>query len=47
VGSAGRAVFHRADCQWARKIKPENRIEYATREDAIADGLRPCGVCRP
>lgn len=47
VGSAGRAAFHRTSCQWAKRIKPENRMEYAAREEALDAGLESCKVCRP
>lgn len=37
--------FHYSSC---RTIKhPENFVEYNSREEAIADGYAPCGVCKP
>jgi len=39
-------VFHRSNCGEAGHIKPENRIEFAHREQAAA-GHRPCDVCKP
>ena len=47
VASARREVFHRADCRWAKRISEGNLLGYDRREDAIADGYRPCAVCRP
>lgn len=47
VASAAREPFHRADCQWAKKINADNLVGYDTREAAIKDGKRPCGVCKP
>ena len=39
--------FHRSDCRWAVKIKPENRIEFSARQEAIDKGYAPCKVCKP
>jgi hypothetical protein len=38
--------FHRPDCRYAIKIRPENRIEMSL-EEAIKEGLQPCKVCNP
>jgi len=47
VASVMREPFHNADCKWAAKISEGNLVGYDTREDAIADGHRPCKVCKP
>jgi hypothetical protein len=47
VASKNSQVFHRADCQFAQKIAPQNLITYSTREEAIAAGKRPCKSCNP
>lgn len=47
IASRKSDVFHYATCGYAKKIKPENRVFYNTREEAIADGKRPCMVCKP
>lgn len=47
VASKGSSVFHRADCRWAQNIAEHNRVTYATREAALADGKRPCRSCKP
>jgi len=47
VASAGRDPFHKPDCRWAAKIDTANLRGYDTREQAIADGHRPCKVCKP
>lgn len=47
IGNANSKKFHRPDCEWAAKIAPKNRVEFATREAAIAAGYAPCKVCRP
>jgi hypothetical protein len=47
VASRNSKVFHRADCSFAAKIKPENTVRFATRQDAIDSGRRPCSRCKP
>lgn len=47
VASKLREPFHYTLCKWAKKIDPENTVYYQTREAAIADGHRPCKVCKP
>ena len=47
VASAIREPFHRSTCRWAKKIATMNLVGYESREAAIADGHRPCKVCRP
>ena len=47
VASAEQEPFHRPTCEWAAKIKPENLQGFATRQEALRAGHRPCKVCRP
>lgn len=47
VGSAKSDVFHRAGCKSAAKIAEKNLVRYATRDEAIKAGKRPCAECRP
>jgi hypothetical protein len=47
VTSRNSEVFHRANCRSAEKISPKNLIRYATREEAIRAGKKPCEECRP
>jgi micrococcal nuclease len=42
-----RLVFHRPDCEWARKIKEENLLRFETREAALDSGFSPCRSCKP
>lgn len=46
-GSRTSDVFHRADCLWAERIAPANRVVFATREAAVRDGRRACDICAP
>jgi beta-lactamase superfamily II metal-dependent hydrolase len=47
LGSARSNVFHRMGCENGQKIKEHNRIFYAKREDAIANGREPAKDCNP
>jgi hypothetical protein len=47
VASKNGKVFHKPECPWAQRIKPENLIVYDSREDAIEKGKRPCNRCKP
>jgi micrococcal nuclease len=38
-------IFHRPDCEHAKKIKEPTRFE--TRDDALDAGYRPCKKCMP
>lgn len=35
IGNASSKKFHYTSCQWAQKISPQNRMEFATREEAV------------
>ena len=40
--------FHNPDCSGAATIKEQNKQTYTgPREDLIADGYSPCGICKP
>lgn len=47
AASKNSKVFHKAGCEWAGKIKPENLVGYSSREEAVRAGRRPCKQCRP
>lgn len=47
VASRNSQVFHRPDCKSAAKIAQKNLIHYATRDEAIKAGRRPCADCQP
>jgi len=47
VGSASSDKYHYPDCRWAKKIKPDNEIWFASSEEARAAGYVPCGTCKP
>lgn len=47
VTSKNSNVFHSPDCSSAKRIKPENLVNYSSRNDAINAGKRPCKRCKP
>jgi len=47
VGNANSKKFHRADCSYAAKMKPANRVAFNTRDEAINAGYVPCKRCNP
>jgi hypothetical protein len=47
VGSSIRHIYHRASCDWARKISARNRVSFGSASDAQARGYRRCRVCLP
>jgi hypothetical protein len=47
VASKNSGVFHKPDCFWAKRIKPENLVGYGSRDEAINAGKKPCKQCNP
>ncbi len=40
--------FHHPECRGVRDMKEENKGDfYGSREDAISQGYKPCGTCKP
>ena len=40
-------IFGKLDCKSGMRMKKENRVFFATLEDAVTEGYRPCRNCRP
>lgn len=47
IGNKNSKVFHHAWCSSVAQMKPANKVCFATREEALAQGYRPCKNCRP
>ena len=47
VGSDDSDKYHQPWCRHIYKIKEENRIHFADKEDAVAQGYAACRVCMP
>ncbi len=40
-------IYCRPDCPAGRRMKPENRVPFRSREEARRQGYRACKICRP
>ncbi len=47
VASKKSEVFHNPECEWARKINPDNLITYDSYDAATQDERRPAHCCNP
>ena len=47
VSSKYSKIFHKPDCNWAKRILPKNLAGYNSREEAVKAGKRPCKICKP
>jgi flagellar biosynthesis protein FlhF len=47
VANKNSDVYHDIDCQWSRKIKPDNIIQFASSQEAEAQNFLPCRSCNP
>lgn len=47
LGNPASFIFHRPDCPFGTKIRPDRRIVFSSRWDALMEGFRPCRRCRP
>lgn len=47
VASKSSRVFHRGDCPYARTIDEKNVVRFASRQEAVDSGRRPCKKCEP
>jgi len=47
VASKKSNKYHRLDCSYAAKIKPENLVTFSSVEEAEKAGYIPCKVCQP
>lgn len=45
VGSTTSSKYHRPECRYAAKIRPENRIYFEDEGDAKKQGYSPCKTC--
>ncbi len=48
VGNISSKVFHRPDCNRIPLMNPGNKVTlHGTRDNALARGYTPCGICTP
>ncbi len=41
------SIYCRVGCPAGKRMKPENRVEFTSREEARIKGFRPCKLCKP
>jgi hypothetical protein len=47
MGSTRGDRFHSLSCGYVNRIVPENRVYFASRDQAVSQGYLPCSVCKP
>jgi micrococcal nuclease len=47
VGNASSLIFHHASCDSVAKMAEGNKVCFASRDEAIGQGYRPCKRCNP
>ena len=47
IGNLNSHIFHYPNCAGVKSMSEKNKIEFAAREDAIAQGYTPCSQCEP
>lgn len=47
VGNSNSMKFHYEGCRAEQKIRADHRVYLETRDEAIANGYKPCGICKP
>lgn len=47
IGNSFRKTFHYRNCESVNQMWEEHQVPLKTRDEAIKNGYRPCGNCRP
>jgi hypothetical protein len=47
VASKFSIYYHLPTCKKAKRIQKQNAITFASAEEAVKAGYRPCGLCKP
>lgn len=47
IGNKDTKKFHKLTCRYVKEIKPENKVEFHSKEEATKAGYTSCGVCKP
>ena len=47
VANQNSDVYHRSDCKWSKKIKPDNIIKFFSVQEAEARNFLACSSCKP
>jgi methylphosphotriester-DNA--protein-cysteine methyltransferase len=44
-GNKNLKIYGQLTCKSGKRMKPENRVFFASEQEAISQGFRPCGHC--
>jgi hypothetical protein len=47
VGNKSSKVLHKSTCRLVASMKDSNKVPFATKEEALKVGYKPCKVCNP
>ena len=47
VGNRNSKIFHKATCGSVQKISKKNKVALSSKEEALAQGYKGCGSCKP
>lgn len=47
IGDKSKREYHRPDCQKVKRIRPGQRTEFSSKEEARKEKYRPCKICKP
>ncbi len=45
VGNKDSKTLHKSDCKIGAKMKAENKVVFASKDEALKAGYTPCKVC--
>lgn len=47
IGNSASKIFHKLTCSSAAKLGEEKRVSFKSREEALSNGYKSCGRCKP
>lgn len=47
IGNRNTRKLHEASCSSVEDMKDRNKVDFATKEEALEDGYEPCKRCKP
>jgi methylphosphotriester-DNA--protein-cysteine methyltransferase len=47
VGNKNSKIYHTAACKEGSKMKPGNKVAFASKAEAEKAGYKPCKACKP
>jgi hypothetical protein len=47
VANKSSKVLHKADCTSVGKMQDKNKVAFASKDEAVKAGYKPCKACKP